>query len=137
VNSLFADTSFWIAILNPRDFLHRTAVERAASLPDARLVTSEMVLAELLNDFASRGEALRSAAARFVEGLLANPDVTVVVQSSAQFREALTLYGQRPDKTWALTDCSSAIIMSERNLHQALTHDHHFEQMGFEALLRS
>jgi hypothetical protein len=38
----------------------------------------------------------------------------------------------RPDKEWSLTDCISFVAMNERNITDALTSDHHFEQAGFE-----
>jgi len=41
-----------------------------------------------------------------------------------------------PDKGWSLTDCASFVIMEDEGLPAALTHDHHFEQAGFQALLR-
>jgi predicted nucleic acid-binding protein len=30
----------------------------------------------------------------------------------------------------------TCVVMNERGISRALTHDHHFEQAGFEALLR-
>jgi hypothetical protein len=47
-----------------------------------------------------------------------------------------TLYFQRRDKEWSLTDCISFTVMSDEGLTDALTGDHHFEQAGFTALLR-
>jgi predicted nucleic acid-binding protein len=47
------------------------------------------------------------------------------------------LYRGRPDKEWSLTDCISFVVMGERSLTEALTSDHHFEQAGFTALLKS
>ena len=49
------DAVYWIAILNPRDALHQKAVSLSRSLDQALLVTTEMVLTELLNAFAERG----------------------------------------------------------------------------------
>jgi predicted nucleic acid-binding protein len=95
-----------------------------------------MVLVELLNDFARRGESLRAAAVTLVERLSANPNVSIVAQTSLQFRDSLALYRERPDQTWSLTDCASFLIMTEQGIEEALAHDKHFEQMGFKALLR-
>ena len=51
---IFADTSYWIALFNPRDELHARAVAAAQSYSDDQIVTSEMVLAEFLNGFSDR-----------------------------------------------------------------------------------
>jgi len=53
------------------------------------------------------------------------------------FRRALALYRDRSDKDWSLTDCASFVIMTERRITEALTHDRHFEQNGYRALLRN
>jgi predicted nucleic acid-binding protein len=45
-------------------------------------------------------------------------------------------YQTRPDKSWSLTDCSSFLIMESEGIEAALTYDRHFEQAGFQALLR-
>jgi predicted nucleic acid-binding protein len=136
VHAIFADTSFWIAMLNPKDGLHAKAKSVAATLGATPLVTSQMVFAELLNDFAHRGPTLRDAARQLVETLSRNPSTTVVPQSAVQFHTALSLYGERSDKAWAFTDCASFLIMHTFGIGDALTYDKHFEQMGFRALLR-
>ena len=76
------------------------------------------------------------AAANAVNHLCNNPNVTVVPQTSLQFRAALDLYRARSDKEWSLVDCASVLIMQSENIAEGLTHDHHFEQVGFSALLR-
>src|SRR6266851_7667037 len=48
----------------------------------------------------------------------------------------LRLHAQRLDKEWSLTDCISFVVMERRGISRALAHDQHFEQAGFEALLR-
>jgi len=60
----------------------------------------------------------------------------VIPQTSGQFGNALHLYRQRPDKEWSLTDCTSILIMQTEGIQEALTHDSHFAQAGFTALLR-
>ncbi len=133
---VFADTGFWIALLNPRDSLHHVARQVEASRQFDRIVTSEMVLAEFLNDLGARGPALRTAASRFVAELQANSGVTVFQQTSSLFWQAANLYAERADKAWSLTDCASFLIMQEHEITDSLTHDRHFEQMGFRVLLR-
>lgn len=137
VRAVFADASYWIALVNPRDKLHRSAKALSATLGMARFVTSEMVLTELCNDVAKGGEVLRRSVLDLVSSLRRLPNVLIVPQTSAQFQEALTLYAARPDKDWGLTDCASFQIMASENLSEALTHDRHFAQAGFRPLLRS
>ena len=52
------------------------------------------------------------------------------------WERGLSLYLQRRDKDWSLTDCISFAAMQEEGLTEALTGDHHFEQAGFTVLLR-
>ena len=136
----FADTSFWAALLNQRDSLHRKAQELHAELQGRPLVTTQLVLVEVLNEFAAFGPRFRALARSFVDGLHQADSSTlrtvVVPMSSRQFLEGVELYGQRQDKSWSLTDCVSYQVMRARGIEEALTHDRDFEQMGFRALLR-
>ena len=133
---IFADTSYWIALFNPRDELHGRAVAATQKYFDDKIVTSDMVLVEFLNGFSDRGPRLRSAASRAVKTLQSNPNVVVIPQTSDQFEGALGRYEERTDKDWSLTDCASFLIMEAENIEAALTHDQHFAQAGFQALLR-
>jgi predicted nucleic acid-binding protein len=133
---LFADTGYWIALIAPRDSLHVKATLVSAQLAPFRIVTSEMVLAEVLNAFGDKGQLPRGAALAAVQAIVSDPSVDVVPQTRRLFQEALTLYGQRPDKGWSLTDCASFIIMKDRSITEALTPDHHFEQAGYIAQLK-
>jgi predicted nucleic acid-binding protein len=136
MTAVFADTSYWIALLNPQDSLHPKATQLSTFLRRTRILTSEMVLAELLNDFSGRGQGFRRTAVDLVEDLRRDPQIVIVGQSSAQFQDALLLYAARSDKAWGLTDCSCFLAMDRNGLVRALTHDRHFEQAGFQALLR-
>jgi predicted nucleic acid-binding protein len=133
---VFVDTGFWIALLNEDDDLHSQAQILAESLQSSHWITTEMVLTELLNFLGSKGKNIRRAAVTFVDRLGKSPDVTILRQTSAQFSSALSLYSQRPDKAWSLTDCASFLVMKKAGLTEALAYDLHFEQAGFVALLR-
>jgi predicted nucleic acid-binding protein len=133
---IFAGASYWIALLNPRDELHNKAVAAAQNYAEDQVVTSEMVLVEFLNGFSDRGPRLRAAASRTVKTLRSSPNVTVMPQTSDQFEGALSRYEDRVDKDWSFTDCASFLIMEAEGIEAALTHDQHFAQAGFHALLR-
>jgi hypothetical protein len=112
------------------------ALSASDQLVGTKIVTSEMVLVEVLNSF-STSEHLRKAAADAVIAIERDPTVDVVPQTRQLFREALTLYAERADKEWSLTDCASFVIMKSMDIDKALTDDYHFVQNGFEALLKA
>ena len=134
MRTVFADTGYWIASLNPKDDWHGRVLEASRALGKFRLITTEMVLDELLAGLSAL--SARATAVNAVDKVFANPNVEVVPQTSLQFREALDLYKSRMDKEWSLTDCASFNLMKERGIVEALAHDEHFVQAGFVALLR-
>jgi predicted nucleic acid-binding protein len=134
---LFADTGYWVGLINPRDDLHKKAQKLSKEIQPAHIVTTEMILVEVLNDFSDRGEFFRKAAVNLLEKLYQHPNTTIIPQNSLQFKSALTLYKQRLDKEWSLTDCVSFKVMEEREIIAALAYDKHFVQAGFQALMRS
>lgn len=105
---VFADAGYWIALLNPRDGLHAKAIAVSSALGKARVVTSEMVMTEVLNAFASKGELLRKAACDLADRVRSNANAEIVPMTSSAFRAALDRYRNRHDKTWGLTDCTSS-----------------------------
>lgn len=135
MKQVFADTGYWIALVNPRDQLHSKAVSVAQELSSSKILTSEMVLVELLNSFSDAGP-LRHTVARMVQRLRENRDVIIVPQTTEQFEGALHRYRQTVDKSWSLTDCASFQLMEVEHIEAALTHDQHFAQAGFKTLLR-
>jgi uncharacterized protein len=57
---VFADTCYWIALLNPKDRLHQVATRVSRELGPCRIVTSQMALVELLNGLSGFDVLLRS-----------------------------------------------------------------------------
>ncbi len=133
---VFIDTSYLIAILDPKDDRHEKAIKVSQSLENNQQVTSEMVLTELLNAFSTRGKFLRQVSLNVLDSLISDPKVEIVSQSGELFEQACQYYKQRLDKEYSLTDCASMVIMRQRGIDKVLTHDHHFQQEGFKALLR-
>lgn len=134
---IFADTGYWVALLNPGDDLHQKAIHLEQSLQPVHIVTSEMVLTEVLNDFSKRGEYLREVASELILGLRSHPNTTIIPQTTQQFEQAFTLYAQRKDKAWSHTDCVSFNIMEENDIVEALAYDKHFTQAGFTPVMRN
>jgi len=135
VKLVFADTIYWVALINPKDQWHASAISAKALLNGLRLVTTDVILIEVLNFFAEHGEEARFRAVSATEEILKNPDTEVVRHTHESFLAALTFYKARADKGYSLTDCISMNSMRELNISAVLTHDHHFEQEGFAILL--
>lgn len=136
MRTFFADTGYWIALLDPQDTLHQKAVSLSISLSQEQICTSEMVLTEVLNHFSRRGASLRKAVVALIQNIQDSSAIAIVPQTSDLFHTAFELYNQRPDQFWSHTDCASFCIMQQRNILEALAYDRHFEQAGFVALLR-
>lgn len=129
---VFVDTSCLVAFLNPNDEHHAGAFDGLVRL-SRPLVTSGWVLAELGNFLAKGGG--RRLFAPFVAQLARDPRIEIVPADAQSFEAGLKLYGERSDKEWSFVDCVSFAIMGRRNIIEALTADHHFEQAGFQTVL--
>ena len=130
---VFADTSYYVALLGPNDAHHEHALDWSQRLL-GRVVVTEYVLVELGS--ALSGLEDRHLYVPFVEELLKDSGTIFVGASQRLLREGLTLFAARPDKEWSLVDCISFIVMKQKRLQEALTTDRHFVQAGFQALLR-
>lgn len=130
---LFIDTSYILALVNTRDEFHLQA-KNVADQVDDKLITTEAVLLEVGNALAK--PQWREIAVETLEDMRNDDDVEILSVDSELFSKALKFYSSRIDKEWGLTDCISFVVMKDRKLKDALTSDHHFEQAGFQALLR-
>jgi uncharacterized protein len=102
---VFVDAAAWIALINRRDDLSARAWQVMRDLQKRR---TRLVTTEF---------------------------VLLEVADSELFAAGWTLYAERTDKEWSLTDCISFAVMTERRITDAFTSDHHFEQAGFHKLL--
>ena len=132
---LFADTSYWFALLVRSDPWHDIAMLLSLEISGARIFTTEMVLAELLNGVSRLGEYHRNLATAEIMRMRSNANVEIIAQTELQFRNAFNLFQSRPDQRWGLTDCASFIAMRERGITHALTADRDFTQAGFTILM--
>ena len=134
MRTLFADTFYWAAMLNPRDQWHGEVKRFNQTLGAVKIVTTDEVITEFLNFFSGFETVIKQGAAQRAKLILASPMVEVVPQSRITFLAGLRLYEQRLDKGFSLTDCISMEIMKSLNITEVLTHDQHFRQEGFQIL---
>lgn len=130
---IFADSFYFIALLNPSDQFHTRAVDLARTL-FFRLVTTSWILVELAD--ALSAPPTRRLVHRFVRQANLDPNIEVIPADPAWLERGFLLYGDRRDKSWSLTDCISFEVMNELGLTDALTGDHHFEQAGFRIMFK-
>jgi predicted nucleic acid-binding protein len=132
MRTVYADTSYWVALLNSRDGWHDRALDWSRRNPYDRLVTCDEVLTKLLNYFSCLGPSARSHAAGFVRTLLHNPAIDVFASNRDLFLSGLSLYESRLDKGYSLVDCIGMSLMRVNGLDSVLTTDSHFRQEGFQ-----
>lgn len=134
MRTVFVDTNYWVAILSPRDQWHQQACIARDTLGSAKLVTSELVLIEVLNGFSAFAE-LRQVAAKFAHKVLNDSAIETIRHTHDDFIQGLDLYEKRLDKGYSLIDCISMNAMRERAITEVLTHDRDFAREGFTVLM--
>ncbi|HEX8463070.1 MAG TPA: PIN domain-containing protein [Abditibacterium sp.] len=130
---IFVDTGYFLGLISPGDDLAVRVAQWEMQIREP-LLTSEFVWLELADALSSPRN--RSIVRPFFSSLRQEKGIEIVSVSSALFEKGLRFYDARNDKNWSLTDCISFVLMQERGISRALAFDHHFEQAGFEALLR-
>lgn len=128
---VFADTYFYLALINTNDSSHVAATEFASSFRGG-VLTTQWILTELADALVAPHR--RTCFGPFVEELQRDRQ-TIILDATPEFFEAgCNLYISREDKYWSLTDCISFAVMRQRSIAEALTADRHFQQAGFVPL---
>ncbi|HLW67063.1 MAG TPA: PIN domain-containing protein [Gemmataceae bacterium] len=133
MNTVFADTFYFLALINARDQAHARAISYTAAF-QGRMVTTAWVLTEFADAMSHPSNRAEFIAAW--NDLQANPNVQIVSPEQNLFTDGIQLFANRADKKWSLKECISFVVMRRDGIIEALTGDHHFEQAGFTALLK-
>ncbi len=133
MKQIFADTFYWVALINKKDNWHQRVIEVTSTLKNVEIVTTDEVLIEVLN-FLSAIVPLRRRTVQFVDDIMQNPHIKVIPQNRESFLEGFNLYRHRLDKEYSLTDCISMTVMQRLKINEVLTHDNHFKQELFIVL---
>src|SRR5262245_58076353 len=96
---VFADTYYWLALINPRDAAHTEALALSQSLTQP-LVTTAWVLTEV-------GDAMcqpvnRPTFLKLLQYLATDPETTAVPAEQKWFDLGKNLFAARLDKKWSL-----------------------------------
>ena len=136
MNTVFVDTAAIIALGNKQDAFHHIAwqVQKDLVKNQSHFVTSDFVIAEFCNAF-SRIK-FRATAVQTINNIYKSKVWSVVPINESLMIKSLNLFTQMEDKEWGLVDCSSIILAREKQIATVFTADKHFEQAGFEILLK-
>ena len=132
MSRIFADTSFFVAMIGERDEHNRKAVAFMEGY-HGQLLTTDFVVFELGNYL--RRVVDRPFFASIQRSLNNDKEFDVVRASRELLDRGIQLYLTRQDKNWSLIDCTSFVVMEENGVTEALTSDRHFAQAGFKKLL--
>ena len=130
----FVDTSFVVALVNKKDQHHSLALDLAERFAGPGLVTTDAILLEIGNALSRN---FKRESVEIIEHFLTSDDVKVIHLHPPLFRKAFDLYKSHSDKLWGLIDCVSFVVMKELAITDALSADKHFEQAGFNVLIRA
>lgn len=130
---ILIDTSFVVALVNDTDENHEKALNLSLEFDGKPTVITDSVMLEIGNTLA---RVYKTESIEAIEGFFASKEVEVVRLDETLFDKAFELYKTHADKTWGLVDCISFVVMRENGITDALTHDKHFVQAGFRALMR-
>lgn len=137
-NSLFVDTSGWMAITLDSDTSHLLATQEwsnALNNPAIMVYTTDHVVAEVVALLTSR-RMPRPHIIQAVDKILVPPRIKKLYTDEALLQDSWELLRNRQDKNWSLVDAVSILRMQQLGITEALTNDHHFEQAGFVRLLK-
>lgn len=133
---VFLDTAFAISLSAVNDDHHELALLLSDELEadGVRLVTTRAVILEIGNSLSR--QRYRNAAIELMQSLEEDDDVKIIPMTEDLYERGFELFRSRPDKEWGMIDCISFVVMSDFGIKSALTADKHFQQAGFNALLR-
>mgnify|MGYP001613715525 CR=1 FL=1 len=132
--TVFLDTSYILALILKDDTFYNQAktISELLETDTINIITTELVLIEIADSLAKI--KVRHKCIPIITKL--RETITVIKINDEALSKTWDLFEKRIDKEWGLTDCYSFTVMKKFDIKQALTTDKHFEQAGFEILLK-
>jgi|SRR5580700_1904280 predicted nucleic acid-binding protein len=134
---VFVDTAGFLALWDAGDKHHAAATGLHAELTRKRrrFLTTDYVADETVTLLVVRHS--HGAAADFLETVAQSEVLRVEWVGPDRFHAAAGFFRRHADKAWSFTDCVSFVVMQELSIRDCLTTDRHFQQAGFNRMLRS
>jgi len=125
---IFVDTSFFVALLDPRDTNHARAVKALEKFEGQRLstvlLTTNNVVLETIT--VARYEAGHALAVKVGEMLYADKLARLHRTTAEEEAAALAYLKRYEDKEYSSVDCLSFVVMEKLGIDEALTFDSDF-----------
>jgi predicted nucleic acid-binding protein len=133
---VFVDTSALIAIGNKRDAFHIQALGINDQLVrlNCSFVTTSAVLLEFGNAFST--VPLKPFAIMLIDAVMLSKKWTSIIVDENIISRSFELFRKMTDKEWGFVDCTSIVIAKDMGIKDVFSTDHHFEQAGFNILLK-
>lgn len=136
MSTILVDTSALVAIVNARDNLHTKAenIHKELIYSGCQFITSSAIITELINYYSSA--LLIPLAINLINVIEEAHNWEVVFVDAELYKAGFELRVKMTDKDWSMTDCITMVLAKHRKITRIFTNDHHFEQAGFEILLK-
>lgn len=125
---IFVDTSFFAALLLPKDANHARATQAVAELGEVRLsdvlLTTNNVILETIT--VARYEGNHRAAVRAAELLYAGSMARLYRTTSEDEADAVAYLSRHDDKEYSAVDCLSFVVMLKLGITEAFAFDDDF-----------
>ena len=125
----------WLSSINQMLPTRRHKKVRDALLKDQiQFVVTNYVMVEIANALCRIPH--RETAVKLINFIEMTENIQIVEIDKEIYKEAWRVYSTYLDKEWSLTDCTSFEVMRARRITEAFTTDKHFEQAGFDVLIK-
>lgn len=130
MNSIFVDTSGFVAVQDKNDRNHKTAIEYWRRLAGEAIAvyTSNYVFDETYTVLLKR--VGREAALDFGEAVLMSKAIQMVYIDEGLHELSWKIARKYADKALSFTDCTSFAVINDLAIDQAFSYDSHFRQFG-------
>ena len=138
LDPIFIDTAGWASFFIEYEPFHNLAdtLLRGVRHTGRPAITTNYVLAELAALFISPLRLPHIRRLALIDSVrCANWIEVIHIDKNLDVR-SWELMARNRDKNFSLVDCSSFVLMKDLNISAAITTDHHFEQAGFQCLLK-